>query len=84
MRTFSGVDDLLASVGEQLGPTDWILIDQDRIDRFADATNDHQWIHVDPARAAAGPYGAPRSTRSARSTEWCPTRESCAMPLSTR
>lgn len=58
MRTFTGADDLLASVGEQLGPTDWITIDQDRIDRFADATHDHQWIHVDPERAAAGPFGA--------------------------
>ncbi|GAA4737116.1 MaoC family dehydratase [Actinomycetospora chibensis] len=58
MRTFTGTDDLLASVGEELGPTDWIEVDQDRIDRFADATNDHQWIHVDPARAAEGPFGA--------------------------
>lgn len=58
MRTFAGADDLLASVGEQLGPTDWIEIDQERIDAFADATRDHQWIHVDPERAARGPFGA--------------------------
>jgi acyl dehydratase len=58
VRTFTGADDLLASVGEQLGPTEWIVIDQDRIDRFADATDDHQWIHVDPDRAAQGPFGA--------------------------
>jgi acyl dehydratase len=57
MRTFTGVDDLLASVGEQLGPTDWIEIDQARIDQFADATRDHQWIHTDPERAATGPFG---------------------------
>jgi acyl dehydratase len=57
MRTFTGVDDLLASVGEQLGPTDWIEIDQARIDEFADATRDHQWIHTDPERAAQGPFG---------------------------
>ncbi|MCD2194601.1 MaoC family dehydratase [Actinomycetospora endophytica] len=57
MRTFTGADDLLASVGEQLGPTDWIEIDQARIDQFADATRDHQWIHTDPERAAQGPFG---------------------------
>ena len=57
MRTFTGTEDLLASVGEQLGPTDWIEIDQARIDQFADATRDHQWIHVDPEKAAQGPFG---------------------------
>jgi len=50
---------LLDNVGLQLGPTDWLTIEQDRIDRFADATGDHQWIHVDPGRAATGPFGAP-------------------------
>jgi acyl dehydratase len=45
-------------VGRDLGSTDWILVDQGRIDQFARATGDHQWIHVDPERAAAGPYGA--------------------------
>jgi acyl dehydratase len=45
-------------VGRDLGDTDWIVVDQDRIDQFARATGDHQWIHVDPVRAAAGPYGA--------------------------
>jgi acyl dehydratase len=58
MRIFAGPDDLLASVGERLGPTDWVVIDQDRINLFADATGDHQWIHVDPERAADGPFGA--------------------------
>lgn len=58
MRTFTGADDLVASVGETLGPTEWIVIDQARIDAFADATHDHQWIHVDPERAARGPFGA--------------------------
>jgi acyl dehydratase len=57
VRTFTGVDDLLASVGEQLGPTDWVEVDQARIDEFADATRDHQWIHTDPERAASGPFG---------------------------
>ena len=50
--------DLLDHVGESLEPTDWIEIDQARIDRFAAATGDHQWIHVDPERAASGPFGA--------------------------
>lgn len=45
------------AVGKQLGPSDWIEITQERIDRFADATEDHQWIHVDPERAAKGPFG---------------------------
>ena len=46
-------------VGRQIGPTDWMVIEQDRIELFADATGDHQWIHVDPERASAGPFGAP-------------------------
>jgi acyl dehydratase len=57
-RVFSSVDEICAAVGETLGPGDWLTIDQYRIDAFADATGDHQWIHVDPERAATGPYGA--------------------------
>ncbi|MUI56796.1 MaoC family dehydratase [Pseudomonas aeruginosa] len=49
---------LLERVGEQLGHSDWISVEQSRIDQFAEATGDHQWIHVDPARAANGPFGA--------------------------
>ena len=49
---------VLASVGQALGPTDWITVTQERINTFADATGDHQWIHVDPERARAGPFGA--------------------------
>lgn len=45
-------------VGTDLGRTDWMLIEQSRIDGYADATDDHQWIHVDPARAAEGPFGS--------------------------
>ena len=45
-------------IGKELGPTEWLDVDQERIDRFADATGDHQWIHVDPERAAAGPFGS--------------------------
>ncbi|MFG2116431.1 MaoC family dehydratase [Streptomyces sp. NPDC048718] len=56
-RIFTSAEELRAAVGEQLGYSDWLEIEQDRIDRFADATGDHQWIHVDPERAAAGPFG---------------------------
>ncbi|MFV0136907.1 MaoC family dehydratase [Streptomyces sp. HMX87] len=56
-RSFTSVDDLKAATGEQLGYTDWLEIDQKRIDLFADATGDHQWIHVDPEKAARGPFG---------------------------
>jgi acyl dehydratase len=50
--------DLKNAVGEQLGHSEWLEITQDRINQFADATGDHQWIHVDPARAKDGPFGA--------------------------
>ncbi|MFE4667747.1 MaoC family dehydratase [Streptomyces sp. NPDC056716] len=56
-RIFTSVDELKAAVGERLGYTDWVEIDQKRIDLFAEATGDHQWIHVDPERAATGPFG---------------------------
>jgi acyl dehydratase len=49
---------VLGAVGRDLGRTDWLLIEQDRIDTFADATGDHQWIHVDPERARSGPFGS--------------------------
>ncbi|MGW4536103.1 MaoC family dehydratase [Nocardia sp. NPDC004340] len=57
MIDFSDFDALRAAAGTELGVSDWITVDQQRIDTFADATDDHQWIHVDAARAAAGPYG---------------------------
>ena len=50
-------EDLADQVGARLGPTEWLVIDQARIDRFAEATDDHQWIHVDPQAAADGPFG---------------------------
>ncbi|MFD3340868.1 MaoC family dehydratase [Streptomyces anthocyanicus] len=56
-RIFASADEVKAAVGEQLGYTDWQEVDQKRIDLFAEATGDHQWIHVDPERAAAGPFG---------------------------
>lgn len=49
--------DLEASVGQRLGESEWLTIDQDRINLFADATGDHQWIHVDPEKAKTGPFG---------------------------
>ncbi|WP_067699231.1 MaoC family dehydratase [Nocardia jejuensis] len=57
MIDFTDFDLLRAAVGTEIGVSDWITIDQRRIDTFADATDDHQWIHVDAERAAAGPYG---------------------------
>jgi len=56
-RDFDSAEDLKGAVGEHLGYSDWVEIDQARIDRFADATGDHQWIHVDPERAKDSPFG---------------------------
>jgi acyl dehydratase len=56
---FANPDAVLAAVGRHLGYTDWMVVDQDRINRFADATGDHQWIHVDVEKATAGPFGGP-------------------------
>ena len=56
-RIFTSAEELKAAVGEQLGYSDWLEVDQKRIDLFAEATGDHQWIHVDPEKAAAGPFG---------------------------
>jgi len=53
----NGIDELKAKAGEHLGHSEWLEVSQDRINTFADATDDHQWIHTDPERAAAGPYG---------------------------
>ncbi len=57
-RVFASPHDLAAAVGAQFGPTPWVTIEQPRVDMFADATDDHQWIHVDPVRAKDGPFGA--------------------------
>jgi len=54
---FDSPAELLDAVGTELGPSEWLEITQDRVDTFAEATGDHQWIHVDPVRAAAGPFG---------------------------
>jgi len=58
MRSFDKLAELQTLVGQEIGVSDWIQIDQHRINLFADATGDHQWIHVDPVRAAAGPFGS--------------------------
>ena len=55
---FSSADELVAAEGRDLGATDWVEVTQERVNRFADATDDHQWIHVDPERAKDGPFGA--------------------------
>ena len=57
VRTFTDIDQLAAAVGEELGTSDWFEVTQERVDQFADATDDHQWIHVDRERAAQGPFG---------------------------
>ncbi len=57
MRVFSGVDELRGAVGSRIGEGDWLTIDQSQVDMFADATDDHQWIHVDEEKAKAGPFG---------------------------
>lgn len=56
MRTFASADELTAAAGTDLGHGEWRTVTQERIDQFADATDDHQWIHVDIDRAAAGPF----------------------------
>jgi acyl dehydratase len=59
MRVFNGVDDLRTAVGTTVGSSDWMTVEQGQIDGFADATHDHQWIHVDLDRAKEGPFGTP-------------------------
>lgn len=54
----TSADELVAAEGRDLGATDWVELTQERVNRFADATDDHQWIHVDPERAKDGPFGA--------------------------
>jgi acyl dehydratase len=58
VKVFKDLNEFAAAQGSQLGPTDWLQISQDRVNLFADATEDHQWIHVDPEKAANGPFGA--------------------------
>jgi len=57
MRVFTTFEELEAAAGEQIGTSEWVTIDQRRVNQFADATGDHQWIHVDVERAKDGPFG---------------------------
>ena len=66
MRVFNTVDDLAAAKGEHLGWSDWHEVTQEQVNTFADATGDHQWIHIDPERAASGPFGGTIAQRSDR------------------
>ena len=56
-KTINSIDELKAMVGQEMGVSEWVEMTQDRVNAFADATGDHQWIHVDRERAAAGPFG---------------------------
>ncbi|MBJ8345149.1 MaoC family dehydratase [Antrihabitans sp. YC2-6] len=58
MKVYNGVDEFATAQGDVLGTTEWVVVDQARIDTFAQATGDHQWIHVDAVKAASGPFGA--------------------------
>jgi acyl dehydratase len=58
VNTVHGLDEIKALAGRDLGKSGWLLVTQERVNLFADATDDHQWIHVDPERAADGPFGA--------------------------
>ncbi|MBX3627776.1 MAG: MaoC family dehydratase [Rhizobacter sp.] len=57
MRTFDKISDLQPLVGQELGVSEWMTITQEQINKFAEATGDHQWIHIDPERAKSGPFG---------------------------
>jgi acyl dehydratase len=59
MKTFQTLQDLAACVGQEVAVSDWITVTQEQVNQFADATGDHQWIHVDVERAKAGPFGGP-------------------------
>ena len=59
MRTFQTLAELAATVGQEVAVSDWITITQEQVNQFAQATGDHQWIHVDVERAKAGPFGGP-------------------------
>lgn len=57
MRQFETLDELAQCVGQDIGQSEWITVSQERVNQFADATGDHQWIHLDVERAKAGPFG---------------------------
>ncbi len=57
MKTFNTLNDLAACVGQEVAVSDWLTISQEQVNLFAEATGDHQWIHIDPVKAKAGPFG---------------------------
>ena len=57
MKSFKNLSEMQAMVGQSVGTSEWITVTQERVNLFADATGDHQWIHIDPERAAKGPFG---------------------------
>ncbi|MGM9425628.1 MaoC family dehydratase [Hydrogenophaga sp. MI9] len=59
MRHFDTLQELAACVGQEVATSDWVTVTQEQVNRFADATGDHQWIHVDVERARSGPFGTP-------------------------
>ena len=59
MKTFQTISELASHVGQEIALSDWITITQEQVNQFAQATGDHQWIHVDVERAKSGPFGAP-------------------------
>ena len=59
MKTFENLSELKSLVGQEVAVSDWLTITQEQVNQFAQATGDHQWIHVDVERASAGPFGAP-------------------------
>lgn len=59
MKTFQTLSELAACVGQEVAVSDWLTITQEQVNLFAEATGDHQWIHVDPEKARAGPFGGP-------------------------
>src|SRR3989338_11416519 len=59
MKTFQTLSELAACVGQEVATSDWLTITQEQVNLFAQATGDHQWIHVDPEKARAGPFGGP-------------------------
>ncbi|WP_341913079.1 MaoC family dehydratase [Polaromonas sp. YR568] len=59
MKTFQTLSELAACVGQEVAISDWLTITQEQVNLFAEATGDHQWIHVDPEKARAGPFGGP-------------------------
>lgn len=58
-KTFHSAEEVIAAVNVPLGETEWLIVTQERVNTFADATDDHQWIHVDAVKAKDGPFGAP-------------------------